>query len=525
MSIPFFLTRQTANLMEDFVRELNQSSALFLLYGDNGVGKTRLLQELGKSRLSERAIYWIDLDSGDGSDEILMDRSAEVEALFAEAGEGDIIIADHFESAIKKSRHQFLQSWSTEGIDKQLYLIIASSSESYDEMAQLAQQYKVQVQSFQLMPFNADEVQAFLGFYLFPDNPSGKLTIPPPLTRQLAAAQGLVGRVIDIVDREASQIQSAAAAPTASSRRGGGRVFAVLSLFVLALGVGWYLFDQTNTDSTRDFATAEPAPGVVQLTTSEPVAEPDPVAEVVALNPPEAASGPETTATTSIDSEPESMPEEPAGSVDDLDSQRRLALDAALANAALELRGKISEDIDEAATDAASEPAALVRLIPGDEPGTVSDRDAVIDDSIVESWLPTSTVNKVNLAAAEPMPLSRRERFEIEMKQSLDWLGQHDDRIGTIQILLLSYANFDIDNYYEFVDGLVQRGVAADKIHVFKTYNGNRAFYSVVYGHYPSRKAAIREFGDLPEALRETSPLGRSVGGLWKEIRRLEARN
>lgn len=110
MSIPFFLTRQTANLMEDFVRELNQSSALFLLYGDNGVGKTRLLQELGKSRLSERAIYWIDLDSGDGSDEILMDRSAEVEALFAEAGEGDIIIADHFESAIKKVATSFCRA-------------------------------------------------------------------------------------------------------------------------------------------------------------------------------------------------------------------------------------------------------------------------------------------------------------------------------------------------------------------------------------------------------------------------------
>lgn len=524
MSIPFFLTRQTANLMEDFVRELNQGSAIFLLYGDNGVGKTRLLQELGQSRLSERAIYWIDLDSGNGSDEILMDRSAEVEDLFAAAGKGDIIIADHFEAAIKKSRHQFLQSWSTEGIDKQLYLIIASSSESYDELAQLARQYQVKVQSFQLMPFNADEVQAFLGSYLFPDNPSGKLTIPPPLTRQLAAAQGLVGKVIDIVDREASQILSAAAAPKASSRRGGGSVFAILGLFVLALGVGWYLFGQTYTDSTRDVTTTEPAPGVVQLTTSVSVAEPKSVAEVAALNPPEAASGLETTATTSsIGSEPESMSEEPASGVDGVDTERTLALDAALANAALELRAKISEDFDEAADDAASGPVTQVRLILGDEPGTVSDRDAVIDDSIVESWLPT--VNEVILAAAEPMPRSRRERFEIEIKQSLDWLGQHDDRIGTIQILLLSYANFDIDNYYEFVDGLVQRGVDADKLHVFKTYTGNREVYSVVYGDYASRKAAIRKFGDLPEAIKETSPLGRSVGGLWQEIRQLEARN
>lgn len=71
----------------------------------------------------------------------------------------------------------------------------------------------------------------------------------------------------------------------------------------------------------------------------------------------------------------------------------------------------------------------------------------------------------------------------------------------------------------------MQRGVDADKLHVFKTYTGNREVYSVVYGDYASRKAAIRKFGDLPEAIKETSPLGRSVGGLWQEIRQLEARN
>ena len=44
MTSPFFLTRQSANLMEDFRRELKAGAALFLRYGESGVGG--ILQEI-----------------------------------------------------------------------------------------------------------------------------------------------------------------------------------------------------------------------------------------------------------------------------------------------------------------------------------------------------------------------------------------------------------------------------------------------------------------------------------------------
>ena len=43
MHKPFFLTRQTANLMEDFARELKSGACVYLFHGDEGVGKTRLM--------------------------------------------------------------------------------------------------------------------------------------------------------------------------------------------------------------------------------------------------------------------------------------------------------------------------------------------------------------------------------------------------------------------------------------------------------------------------------------------------
>ena len=226
--------------MEDFTRELKAGAALFLLYGESGVGKTRLLRELSQSRLAGSRVHWLDLNEGSDSDDSLQDNSRQVETVFATAQQGDIIVADHFEMALQKTRHQLFVSWSTDGVDKQLNLIIASSIEGFNELRQLSQHYQVRVQSFQQMPFSADEVDAFVGFYLFPDDPLGKLSIPASMRGQLAASQGAVGKVIDIIERDGAQVKSLPTTDSASMRQGSRIIAAVLILFLLAIGGGWY---------------------------------------------------------------------------------------------------------------------------------------------------------------------------------------------------------------------------------------------------------------------------------------------
>ena len=125
--------------MEDLTRELKAEAALFLLYGESGVGKTRLLQELNQSRLADSRIHWLDLSEGSRSEDGLQDNRKGVETIFAGAQQGDIIIADHFERTLKKTRHQLFVSWSTDGVDKQLNLIVASSTEGFNELPQLSQ--------------------------------------------------------------------------------------------------------------------------------------------------------------------------------------------------------------------------------------------------------------------------------------------------------------------------------------------------------------------------------------------------
>jgi hypothetical protein len=312
VSKPFFLTRQTANLMEDFARELKVGASLFLLYGDNGTGKTRLLRELSEKRLSSARIHWIDLNAESPDEKNQQLGSAEVEAFFDAANSGDIIIVDHFESALKKTRHQLFLSWSTEGVDKKLSMIIASSSEGFNEFRQLSQHYQVSVQSFELMPFNPDEVEAFLGFYLFPDHPIGKLSIPSDLHKQLVATDGAVGPIIKIAERDGAQIGSSPMTDTESIRKGSRILVTILILFAITAGVGWYFLSSQS-------APLEAVPAVASE--AEPVATFEPVVEAPVQEEPHAEPEAETVAelepaTSSLteaelEVEPESVVAEP----------------------------------------------------------------------------------------------------------------------------------------------------------------------------------------------------------------------
>ena len=503
MSKPFFLTRQTANLMEDFARELKVGASLFLLYGDNGTGKTRLLRELSEKRLSSARIHWIDLNAESPDEKNQQLGSAEVEAVFDAANSGDIIIVDHFESALKKTRHQLFLSWSTEGVDKKLSMIIASSSEGFNEFRQLSQHYQVSVKSFELMPFNPDEVEAFLGFYLFPDHPIGKLSIPSDLHKQLVATDGAVGPIIKIAERDGAQIGSSPMTDTESIRKGSRILVTILILFAITAGVGWYFLSSQS-------APLEAVPAVASE--AEPVATFEPVVEAPVQEEPHAEPEAETVAelepaTSSLteaelEVEPESVVAEPEPTI----------------SATVETTPEAETTLDVA-------PDTQVQI--GPEPGTASDTEAVLVEEASQQDAGDTALASAEISSNQPdlAELTDMARFQQDLQFSMDWIKTRDDSAGTIQILLLSFSGFDPTAYYEYQQYLANQQVDIDNIRVFKTLTGGKEVYSVVYGEYASRRAAGDSLDGLPEALKNISPIRRSVGGIREEIRRLDAVN
>ncbi|MDH5356543.1 MAG: AAA family ATPase, partial [Gammaproteobacteria bacterium] len=237
MTDQFFLTRQTANLMEDFVREISHTSSMFLLYGNDGVGKSRLLLQLISSRLSELNSHWIDFKQTDES--VNGDMAAWVNRSAEAAEPGDIIVFDHFEMASNKAQHQIFQSWSTEGKDKKLNFIIAASNDGFNTFRQLAQQFHTEARSFQLMPCSQEEAEAFLHVAVFPEEPLGKLDIPRPIRMQIRAANGIFTRLNEIVLRDADSFSIKPEAEPFSIRRT-RYTMGLLALLLLLLGTVYW---------------------------------------------------------------------------------------------------------------------------------------------------------------------------------------------------------------------------------------------------------------------------------------------
>ena len=528
MSNPLYLTPQTATLMKDFTRVLNTGASVIVLSGDPRTGKTRILHELAQKQMPKTRVRWIELRTRDSGDGAKQDRSELIEATFDLANDGDFIIVDHLESAFNKTCHQLFLSWTTTGIEKNLNLVIACNIAISNGLEQLVQHYQVRIKSFQLMPFNDEQVEAFVGFYLFPDHPTGKLVIPGDLRVQFAATHGRVGQIIEIAKRDGARISSGFQDDIETTRQD-GRMIAVLGVSVLAMAVGWFFLGGGDNKAASTPIVASDSSNLVasigQVAETGNVTE----SEVGSEDGTDIEHKPETGIDSSqasaaqIPSAAESVAEFEVETVDEAITERE--------------SGTENESIKSSATKTTPETEAVLV--------SVIDSDAVsaIDISIDAQEQTTITqepdnVNEVSTAVEEDIDTAgsasadisvdereqnEAQRLQRELRASIDWIYNSEGSVGTIQILLLSFEKFDAKGFFEHVDYLANHQVDTAKLRIFKTYTGNKVAYSVFYGEYGSRIAASNAKDSLPEVLRKTLPISRSLGGIIREIRRLEA--
>jgi len=473
ISNQFFLTKQTANLMEDFSREITKSSSLFLLYGVGSVGKSRLLQELSNRGISDRKFCYFDFkanvpeaDNPEKSDDSDIDDLAdEIQVVMDVADERDVILVDHYELATNKARHQLFQSWATDGIDKKLNLIIATTTATLNEVRQLAQQSNIKVKSFQLMPFSTDEVEAFLSFYLFPADSLQILTIPSRVKKQIRSCNGILGKVIEVADQQAGHIIIKAASNVEPKNP---KLLAVGSslLILIMAGTGYQLWQ------SRGIKVEAPS-----LQTEKTITIKSDSVEVVSIYQAE-PNQPDTTEQDgeSTTGSPVTENKLPATMIPSTDAR--------------------AIDKTDELTIENNVPVEELKSI------TVARRAEIAEESGIENIVP------------------QRNRSSHDIDSTLEWIKNQDRSRATIQIMMFGSDSFNNGAYQRYLDNLVSKNIDVSKIRIYQTSINDSIGYGVIYGEYQSRREATSNIPRLPEALEAKGPIPRTIGGIWDEIKR-----
>jgi hypothetical protein len=473
----YFLTRQIANLQEDFGREIKNGASLFLLYGDEGVGKTRLLEELVSTRFNGLRTHWVDCKESVDEANAPTKLGFELEHTLDNASIGDIILADHFELATNKIKHKLLQSWSTDGIDKDFSLIIATGLAGLKEVRDLAARYQVNVKSFQLLPLTGVEIDDYCASTLFPSLPSGPLLMPKQVRLALNETQGVIRKVRDVVEQQGSHITRQEAPRTASIIKPLLVVFGLAIMLVL-VGLAYHFMPVAPVEllslNQQGRERVELALPTNNLNTGESVLEMEPFQ-------------------TPLIQEPKVVTQAP------------VIVELAIALPAIAESRVVAETTVSPLTkpEAFSE-TQLVDI----------NKDEVDESSKVESLKYEFLVDIVRQELYS-------DWFIKELKRSREWFETSEKNHVTIQLMSIGLDSETDDTYLKYVETLQKKGVDVSKLRVYATRVQEDVIFGIVFGHYRSRGAANQSITNLSSSFRANKPFPRSLGGIWDEISQL----
>lgn len=231
---PYFLTRQSANLMEDLQRQISTAGAICLLYGAKGVGKSRLLDHFLSTRLVNQQVRYIKPSTEgfyiNGDRQLIAYGSAQ-SGLF---GEDDdvLIIIDQIETEAMLLLEQIFSVWSKRSVTHNYRLILACQPDILKPLFELSNQYQLKIMGVELKPFSNEESLQYLTGNLCQQNSIPNL--PVDLMRQMKQSAGLPELLNRIIEQYSNQIECPGSEKNSGNNRAG---YLLIYSGLLLLGV------------------------------------------------------------------------------------------------------------------------------------------------------------------------------------------------------------------------------------------------------------------------------------------------
>ncbi|MCK5665155.1 MAG: ATP-binding protein, partial [Thiotrichaceae bacterium] len=235
----FFLTRQSANIMEDLSRRLKQAGSISLLYGPEGIGKSRLLYQFVETRLTpENSIFVrfnVDntfVEVAEGEDEYEYDTffNRQINRL----SKNFTLIIDQFDNAPADIQLNILKFWHKVAGEKDFKLIISIQSNGLHQLTELSQRYHLQIDSVELKPLNKDEQLEYLR-----STSCTKLrqvvVIPPELKKSLKLTKGLFSELENFRSWYGEQITGKEVSLNSGSKFTKGLLYSISGLLLVSI--------------------------------------------------------------------------------------------------------------------------------------------------------------------------------------------------------------------------------------------------------------------------------------------------
>lgn len=261
----FFMTRQIANVLEDLDRQILAGASISLLYGLNGVGKSRLLHQFVTFRLHNQTSLFISFNA-EGTctrnNETFSQLDFEQRVLHGLEDHG-VLILDQFEHALGEIQRRILQFWSSMAKKKNLKLIISGNHQLASDLSSLASQYSTSISSVELKPLSDKDRLEYLEAQICISSAT-RLVFPAHIRKLIKQSNGLFAKLDHLCQQHAGDMDCQQKRSSLNDRL---RIPLLAMAMVIMVIILLVIFNNMESRLVADPVTANPAPENVYAST------------------------------------------------------------------------------------------------------------------------------------------------------------------------------------------------------------------------------------------------------------------
>jgi hypothetical protein len=249
----FFITRHSANLMQDLQRQISTAGAICLVYGIEGIGKTRLIRQFISTRIAGRKVNFCRLVS-DGfflNDETQLHTFESLMThLLNSPSNNSILVVDQLEQAPGKFIQQLLHFWAQSANNLNLALILGCRPQHLSTVYKISETLKLSIPSVELTTLSRSESLQYLSAQLCPN-----LNSVPDLSKELSREIKIAGGVPELLNRIISRYTGIIECNQQNPDLNKTKVMFMIAVLVMAIGLGIYFnsidYGATNNQSAQ----------------------------------------------------------------------------------------------------------------------------------------------------------------------------------------------------------------------------------------------------------------------------------